>query len=116
MPAVALFFGHDASGGVAVIIRGGGGEQMSLLLNGSKLGVALDGDHADQRISHALVGHLEGPFPLGAARIIAELNDVAGPFPVELDGEVKVTHPFTVVADIVLPGFEVFNPVIPGLR
>ena len=116
LPSVALFFGHDSSGSVAVVVGGCGGEQVALLLHGGEFGVALHGDHADQCVSHALVRHLQRAFPLASSLVIAKFNGVAGALPIELDGEVKIAHPFTVVADVVLPGFEVLNPVVPGLR
>ena len=116
LPAVALFLGHDAGCSVAVIIGWCGCEKVSLLLDRGELGVALNGDHADQRIPHALVWDLKRTFPLGAASVVAELNHVASTLPVKLNGEVEIAHPFSVVADVVLPGLEVLNPVVPGLR
>ena len=59
LPSMALFFGHDASRSVAVVVGRCGGEEVALLFNGSEFCVALDGDHADQSVSHALVRHLE---------------------------------------------------------
>ena len=113
---MSLFLGHDSGGSVAVIVGWGGGEEVSLLLNGGELGVALDGDHAHESVSHALVRDLQGAFPLGSASVVAEFNDIASSLPVELNGEVEVAHPFSVVSNVVLPGFEVLSPVVPGLR
>ena len=113
---MSLFFGHDACCCVAVVVGWGGGEEVALLLDRGELRVALNGDHADEGVTHALVGHLKRAFPLGTAGVITELDDVACSLPVKLDGKVEVAHPFTVVSDVVLPGFEVLNPVVPGLR
>ena len=116
MPAVALFLGHDASGCVAVVVGGRRGEEVTLLFDRSEFGVALDGDHADEGVTHALVGHLERALPLGTAFVVTEFDDVAGALPVKLDGEVEVAHPLALVSDGVLPLLEIVNPVVPCLR
>ena len=72
----------------------------------------------------SMVGHVGAPQidiavdPLECTNNCADNqpNSIAGSLPVKLNGEVEIPHPFSVVADVVLPGFEVLNPVIPGLR
>ena len=107
----------DAEDGrFSVNISAGGGGFLRPLVDRGEFSVALYGDHADEGIPHALVGHLKGALPLGTPSIVAEFDDVASTFPVKLNGEVKISHPFTFVANVVLPGFEVLNPVVPRLR
>ena len=58
----------------------------------------------------------EGNAPTWPSGVVAEFNDIASSLPIKLDGEVKSPIHFSVVANVVLPGFEVLNPVVPRLR
>jgi len=59
LPAVALFFSHDTSSSVAVVIGWCGCEKVALLFNRCEFCVALNGDHGDESVTHALVRNLE---------------------------------------------------------
>ena len=74
LPAVAHFFDHDAGKGAAVPVGGGGLEQVALLLDRGKLGVALVDDHVHERVAHLLGGDLAEVLPLAIAFVGSELD------------------------------------------
>src|SRR2546422_752183 len=67
LPAVAHLFGHHAAEGLAVVLGGSVLKQAALLLDRSKLGVALKDDQVHESVAHALVRDLNDFFPLRRA-------------------------------------------------
>ena len=97
LPPVTHLFDHHARDGAAIPIRGSVVEQVALLLNTGKLGIALVDDHIHERIAHLLRGNLPQVLPLAAALIVPEL-DVFGldcaVKRIELEGlDVRRVHP-----------------------
>ena len=86
------------------------------MFHGCEFSIALNGDHGDQSVTHALVGDLEGALPLWPTSVVTKFNDIACSVPVVLHGEIEIAHPFTVKTNSVLPFAEVRNPFVPGVR
>ena len=76
LPAVTHFLDHHAGNGTAVPVCGSSFEQVSLLLDAGKFGIALIDDHVQQGIAHLLRGNLAQVFPFALAFEMAELDFV----------------------------------------
>src|SRR6266404_3932501 len=76
LPAMAHLFDHDARKCLAVVLARSGLEEPALLLDRSKLGVALIDDQVDQRVADLLRGDLAQVLPLFTSLPVAELDIV----------------------------------------
>ena len=113
LPAVAHLLDHDAADAVGVVVRGGGLQQVALLLDGRELRVALVDDQVQQRVPDGLVGDLREALPLALAGEVPVLDLVGLQVAVlGLEGVVGVLRQLE--ADVVLPRPEGVDPVVEG--
>src|SRR6266403_1970456 len=104
LPAMAHLFDHHTGERLAVVFRGCGLEEPTLLLDGSKLGVALVDDQVDEGVADLLRRYLPQVFPFLASLPVAEL-DVVG-----LDGAEERVE--VEAADLVVVHADLFTPVV----
>src|SRR6266852_197563 len=110
LPAVTHLFDHHAGQGATVPVGGRNFEQVALLLNRGKFGVALVDDHVHERVAHLLSGYLPQVLPLTASFEGSELNVVG--FDRAVEGvEVKRRDVILIDADLLAPVVEQTDPV-----
>ena len=68
------FFDHDAGDGAAIPVGGRILQEVALLLDAGKFGVALINDHVHQRVAHLLRRNLAQILPFAATFIRTELD------------------------------------------
>src|SRR5713101_3799480 len=110
LPAVTHLFDHHAGQGATVPVGGRNFEQVALLLNRGKLGVALVDDHVHERVAHLLSGYLPQVLPLTASFEGSKLNVVGFDRAVE-SVEVKRRDVILIDADLLAPVVEQTDPV-----
>ena len=94
-----------------IVLAGGGVEEIALLLDRCKFGVALIRDQVKQRVANTLIGNLQNRLPFRTAGIVAELDHV-GRHGAKLHLEFVVAEFRGVETDVLLPLPEVIGPVI----
>src|SRR5271155_5154496 len=74
LPAVAHLFNHDARDGTPIPVSGSILQKIALLLDASKLSIALIDDHVHQRVAHLLRRHLAQVLPLAPPLVRPEFD------------------------------------------
>src|SRR6266568_898823 len=111
LPTVSHLLGHHPHQGQQVVVARRVGQEIALLLDRSKLGIALINDQVQQGVADALVRDVHHRRPLALAPVVPEL-DVRHLLVPELRLELEVADLALGQADRVLPVAEVVDPFV----
>ena len=104
-------FAGNLQGRLEIVVAGCRVQQISLLFNRCKLGIALIRDQVKQRVTYALIGNLQNRLPLGTAGVVTEL-DFRFVHLAELHLKLVITELRGVEPDVFLPVMKIVRPVI----